>query len=314
MKSYRTPLDQYLHLRPNVAIDLGTATTRVFTHSGLLMEKPSSVPITVRSKFNGNESILLYPLQDGVIRNLPAAVSLLQPMLRKSRRFGIKPIALACVPTTATLWDRQRLHEVLLQAGCSSVEIIQEPIAAAIGAELNLSSEYAQMLIDIGEGVTDLAIIQNGQLVHKLGLQIACAATHSSIQRKIYERHRVWLSVSEARRIALLHSSADSGQTILATGNNRRGEQIEIEIQIEDVVDAMQAPIDVLIDATVQFLRELSNDVACQVIETGITVTGGGALLPGLIEKLKIETSLEVYVAADPLHSVIHGAARAFLT
>lgn len=151
MKSYTTPLDQYLHLRPNVAIDLGTATTRVFTNRGLLMEKPSSVPITVRSKFNGNESMLLHPLQDGVIRNLPAAVSLLQPMLRKSRRFGIKPIAVACVPTTASLWDRQRLHEALLQAGCSSVEIIQEPIAAAIGAQLDLSSEYAQMLIDIGE-------------------------------------------------------------------------------------------------------------------------------------------------------------------
>lgn len=71
-------------------------------------------------------------------------------------------MAVACIPTTATVWDRQRLHEVLLQAGCSSVEIIQEPIAPAIGAELDLSSEYAHMLIDIGEGVTDLAIVANG--------------------------------------------------------------------------------------------------------------------------------------------------------
>ena len=314
MKSYTTPLDRYLHLRPNVAIDLGTATTRVFTHTGLLMERPSSVPIRVRSNFNGNESILLYPLQDGVIRNLPAAVSLLQPLLRKSRRFGIKPIAVACVPTTASLWDRQRLHEVLLQAGCSSVEIIQEPIAAAIGAKLDLSSEYAQMLIDIGEGITDLVIIRNGQLIRTLGLQIACAATHASIQRKIYERHRVWLTISEARRIAQMHSSPDPGTTIPARGTDRSGEQIEIEIEIQDVVNAMQAPIARLAETAGQFLRELSDDVVCQVIETGITVTGGGALLPGLIEKLKIETSLEVSVAVDPLHSVIHGAARGFLT
>ena len=313
MKSYTTPLDPYLHLRPNVAIDLGTATTRVFTHRGLLMEKPSSVPIRVNSKFNEKESIMLHPMQDGVIRNLPAAVSLLKPMLRKSRRFGIKPIAVACVPTSASLWDRQRLHGVLLQAGCSSVEIIQEPIAAAIGAEMDLSSEYAQMVIDIGEGVTDLAIIQNGQLIQTRGLQIACAATHSSIQRKIYEQHSVWLSISEARRIALRHSSPDSGPKILATGSNRHGEQTKIEIETEDVVAAMQAPINVLINATVEFLRELSDDVACQVIETGITVTGGGALLPGLIEKLKSETSLDVRVAADPLHSVIRGAAKAFL-
>jgi len=312
MKSYTTPLDQYLHLRPNVAIDLGTANTRVFTHRGLLMEKPSSVPISVKSKFNGNEFVLLHPLQEGVIRNLPAAVSLIQPMLRKSRRFGIKPIAVACVPTTASLWDRQRLHDALLQAGCSSVEIIQEPIAAAIGAELDLSSEYAQMLIDVGEGITDLVIIQNGQLIRTLGLQIACAAVHRSIQRKIYERHRVWLTFSEARRIGLMHSSPAT--TILASGTDRSGEQIEIEIEIQDVVDAMQAPIVRLTEAAGQFIRELSDDIACQVIETGITVTGGGALLPGLIEKLKIETSLEVHVAIDPLHSVIHGAARAFFT
>jgi rod shape-determining protein MreB len=277
------------------------------------MEKPSSVPIRIRTKFNGNESMLLYPLQNGVIRNLPAAVSLLRPMLHKSRRFGIKPIAVACVPTSASLWDRQRLHEVLLQAGCSSVEIIQEPIAAAIGAELDVSSEYAQMLIDIGEGITDLVIIRNGELIRTLGLQIACAATHSSIQRNIYERHGVWLSVSEARRIAPLHSSPDSGQTIVAIGTNRSGEQIEIEIQMEDVVAAMQAPIVRLTEAAGQFVRELSNEIACQVIETGITLTGGGALLPGLAEKLKIETSLEIHVGVDPIHSVIHGAAKAFL-
>jgi rod shape-determining protein MreB len=314
MKSYTTPLDEYLHLRPNVAIDLGTATTRVITHRGLLMEKPSSVPMIVTSKSRRKESMLLHPLQDGVIRNLPAAVSLLQPMLRKSRRFGIKPIAVACVPTTASLWDRQRLHEVLLQAGCSSVEIIQEPIAAAIGAELDLSSEYAQMLIDVGEGITDLVIIRNGQLIRTLGLQIACAAMHSSIQRKTYERNRIWLSLSEARRIVRMHSSAESGPTIVAKGINRNGDEIEIELEIEDVVTAMQAPIARLTEAAVQFLQELSDDIACEVIETGITLTGGGALLPGLIEKLKRETSLEVYVATDPLHSVIHGAAKAFLT
>lgn len=87
-----------------------------------------------------------------------------------------------------------------------------------------------------------------------------------------------------------------------------------MEIEIRDVVDAMQAPITRLTQAAGQFLRELSDDVACQVIETGITVTGGGALLPGLIEKLQVETSLEVYVAVDPLHSVILGAAKGFLT
>lgn len=309
MKSYTTPLDQYLTLRPNVAIDLGTATTRVLTGRGLLIEKPSSVPVSVTSKVNGEGSMLLHPLRDGVIRNLPAAVSLLQPMLRKSRRFGIKPIAVACVPTTASLWDRQRLHEVLLQAGCSSVEIIQEPIAAAIGAELDLSSEYAQMLIDIGEGVTDLAIFQQGQLVRSRGLHVACGAVHASVQRKIYERRRIWLSVSEVRRIVLLAP----GDTIPARGIDQLGNRTEIQIEMKDVVDAMQAPMRLLIDATVQFVRELPDDIACQVIETGITVTGGGGLLPGLAQKLKTETSLEIHVGADPLHSVIHGAAKAFL-
>jgi rod shape-determining protein MreB and related proteins len=314
LKSYTSPLDQYLRIRPNVAIDLGTATTRVFTHRGFLIEKPSSVPVRIRSSFKGKESMMIYPLKNGVIWNVPATVALLQPMVRKSRRFGVNPIAIACVPTTASLWDRQRFHDALLQAGCSSVEMIQEPIAAAIGAGLNMDSQYAQMLIDIGEGVTDLAIIQQGRLVRTLGLEIACADTHTSIQRRIYEQHGIWLSVSEARRIALLHDSTASKQSVLVRGTGRSGSQIEIEIEIQDVIDAMQDPIGLLIDATVQFLRDLSDDVACQVIETGITVTGGGALLPGLIKKLEIETSLEVHVAVDPLHSVVHGAAKAFLT
>jgi rod shape-determining protein MreB len=313
LKSYTTPLDQYLKIRPNVAIDLGTATTRVLTHRGLLIETPSSVSLSVRSDFNGKESMLLYPLQDGVIRNLPAAVSLLRPMLRKSRRFGINPIAVACIPTTASVWDRQRLHQVILQAGCSSVEIIHEPLAAAIGAELDVGSEYAQMLIDIGEGITDLAVIQQGQLIRTRGLHIACGAAHASVQRKIYERHAIWLSVSEARRIALLHSSPVSGEPIFTTGTDRNGNQVETEIEIKNVIDAMQAPIRLLVNATVQFLQELSDGVACQIIETGITVTGGGALLPGLVEKLKMKTSLDIHVPADPLHNVIHGAARAFL-
>jgi rod shape-determining protein MreB len=252
-------------------------------------------------------------LQDGLIRNLPAAVSLLQPMLRKSRRFGMDPIAIACIPTTASVWDRQRLHEVLLQAGCSSVEIIQEGLAAAIGAGLDVGSEYAQMLIDIGEGVTDLVIIQEGQLVRTRGLNIAYGAVHASIQRKIYERHRLWLSVSEVRRIARTSISMAPGETISTRGSDQHGNRTEIQIEMKDVLDAMQAPISLLIDATVQFLRELPDEVACQVIETGITLTGGGALLPGLAQKLKSKTSLEIHVGADPLHSVIQGAARAFL-
>ncbi len=312
---------------PDLAIDLGTANTRLYANGrGLIADEPTIVKIqpdtgTVEAvgakaarlaKFDSYATSIA-PLHGGVVADVEAASSLLTPMLKRAQRFGIfKPRALACAPTDACEEERAALVEATRKAGASAVVIVPEPLAAAIGAGLDIALPYAQMLVDIGDGVTDIAVIRSGSLITTSAVRTACSDLRHSISQMIAFRYGVLPFPNEAER--LLHkvgASQDYEYERLFTTSGTdllSGRPMKLCVSSYDIQEAIQPSLEQIIEAIHKTVRDLPISTSCEVIENGICLTGGGAQLKGLSIRLSKETSLEVQTAPDPMRAVINGA------
>ncbi|HEX8142325.1 MAG TPA: rod shape-determining protein [Pyrinomonadaceae bacterium] len=314
---------------PDLAIDLGTANTRLYAMGdGLVVDSPTVLFESssdrggdAQSSFKtSNEGAYaargVMPLSGGVVTDAEAAAALLGKFLQRARRFGIvNPRALVCAPSDASQKERAALTGSVLRAGASAVKVIPEPLAAAVGAGLDISLPYAQMLVDIGDGVTDIAVIRSGVLVRTAAVRLGCSDLYPAVRRLVASRFRVMLFSREAERltreIGSVHRSSEPGATSSALGLNRiNGRVTSVCISSEDVSSAIRPVIDVIRETVSCAFRRLPPDIAAEVIEGGILLTGGGACLPGMRELIAEETSVEVKVAADPLHAVINGASQ----
>lgn len=315
---------------PDLAIDLGTANTRLYARGcGIVADEPSMIKIdpqkgcveavgssASKAEQNDNKSIKL-PLRAGVIADIDAATSLLQPLLKRAKRFGlVKPRALACAPTDASEKERADLVEATLRAGAVAVTVAPEPLAAAIGAGLDISSPYAQMLVDIGDGVTDIAVIRSGELYFTSAVRTACSDLHSAVQQMVIKKYNVNLYPREAERLTSatpLHNT-NSKITFTAIGAScKTGKETEINTDSGEILIAIDPVVRVIVQAITNTVRELPLMTSCEVIESGICLTGGGACLTGMSRLIALETSLDVKPAEDPMHAVINGA-RMMLT
>ena len=311
---------------PDVAIDLGTANTRLYTICGGLVVDSPTVLFNSSSGRGGDgfktseEGAFagrgVMPLRGGVVTDAEAAASLLGKFLQRARRFGIvRPRALVCTPSDATQKERAALIGSVLRAGASAVKVIPEPLAAAVGARLDISLPYAQMLIDIGDGVTDIAVIRSGVLIRTAAVRLGCGDLYPAVRRIVASRFRVVLFSSEAERLTREIGSVDGSfaarDTLSALGIDRiNGRVTSVCVSSEDVSGAIRPVINVIKDTVGSTFRRLSPDIAAEVIESGILLTGGGACLPGMRELIAEETLVEVKVAADPLYAVINGASQ----
>jgi rod shape-determining protein MreB and related proteins len=297
---------------PDVALDLGTANTRLYARGrGLVADEPSVLAIDERE---------VLPLRAGVVVDVTAAAALLRPFLRRARRGGlIRSRVLACAPAGATAEQREALREVARRAGATRVMIAPEPLAAAIGAGLDVASPYAQMLVDVGAGVTDVAVLRSGRLLLAAGLPIACGTLRNAVQTAAAERCAVDLGPAEAETLMRRAGAGDPGAaqdrgappTFAAVGRDRAsGRRVGVALRRDALQGAMEGPVAALVGSMRRLLRELPPRVACEVIESGICLTGGGALLPGLRDRIAAGTAHEVRTAADPMHAVINGARR----
>lgn len=314
---------------PDLALDLGTANTRVFAlGKGLVCDRPTIVRLDSGSKsFDSNGHLAsmagvnrtgcvecLMPLMGGVVTDIESAASLLKPVIRGSRRFGVRqPRVLACTPTDATAHEIAALRTAVKQAGASHVKVVPEPLAAAVGAGLDISSPYAQALIDIGDGVTDIAFIRSGFVIDKAAVRLACGLLHASLRRMVASRHDVVLYSRETERITReLGTVSDGyvrGKTSTAFGIDRiSGCETYITISDVDVSEAIRPIIRFIMETVRGAFRRMPERVAAEVIEGGILLTGGGARLQGMRDLISDVTGIEVRVAADPLHAVINGA------
>jgi len=314
---------------PDVAIDLGTANTRLFAiGQGLVAEEPSLVTIqsvngrvaavgreAMQLALERGETLSLAPLHSGVVADVEAASTLLRYLMERVERPGLlRPRALVCAPTDVQEEEREMLIEATRRAGAAAVAVAPEPLAAAIGAGLDIASPYAQMLVDIGDGVTDLAVIRSGELIQTSAVRIACSDLHRAISRRVAVQYGVQLSPMEAERLTcrvghLTDCSEGNEKFYLTQGIDLvTGEPVTLSIQCEEVLGAVEPVFEEILQAIVSVVENLSPITSCEVIESGICLSGGGALLRRLTQRLERLTSMEVHLAHDPLRSVILGA------
>ncbi|MBJ6725042.1 rod shape-determining protein [Geomesophilobacter sediminis] len=263
--------------RHSVALDVGTATTRIVTGTGSLIEIPSRLGACPG-------------LAGGVVIDGATVSRLLTPMLHQSRIFGVvKPTVLACAPTDARPEERQLLTDSILRGGAASVSMIPEPLAAAIGAGVDVASPYAQMVIDLGEGVTDCAVIQSGKIRETCALRRGCAHFRNAIVQEAVSWERCDHSDAELLMRKYGINGPDAGAWGLVAAKS-------IEAALEGIAEKLAA-----------FFRELPHGAACDIIDGGICLTGGGALIPGVREYLARRLRIGVRVPGNPLLSVAEG-------
>lgn len=268
------------HWRQHIALDVGTATTRLAVGMSQLVEQPSILG-TKRA------------LRDGVVVDGKIVAQILQPLLEQTMRWGVfKPCVLTCAPSDARLEERQLLIDSIMTAGAASVAVIPEPLAAAIGAGIDTSSPYARMIIDIGEGVTDCAVVRSSKISAACAIRSGCDRMRHTIVTAAREYGYADISYSHAdmllRTCGLARSADHVGSTLVA-------------VALKPVLAEIAATI-------VAFLRDLPHDLGCEIIESGICLTGGGALIPGVYEYFEQSTGIGVTIATNPRDTVIDGA------
>lgn len=271
---------QFANWRQHVALDVGTATTRIATGQSAIIERPSWI---------GDKRAL----SKGVVVDTETVLQILKPLLDRSRVFGVvKPFVLACAPSDACREERQLLIDSISKAGAASVYVIPEPLAAAIGSGLDVSSSYAQMVVDIGEGVTDCAIIRESKISATCALRVGCEGMRRAIVTAAQRYGGNVLSDSEAdlmmRAIGLKRSVDQAGGVLVAS--------------------ALQPVFEEIGDTVESFIRDLPDEWGCEIIDSGIRLTGGGALIPGVREYFQERTGIRVTIARNPRGSVVEGA------
>ncbi|MBN1341578.1 MAG: rod shape-determining protein [Phycisphaerae bacterium] len=288
---------------PDLALDVGTATTRlaVANREGELV-RPSLLGGT-------------HPLRSGVVVDRGAASSLLKLLVDRARYFHLsRPRVLVCAPSDASPEEREALIESVRGAGVSSVAVIPEPLAAAIGAGMDLSLPYGQLIVDIGEGVTDCAVIQSGELVATAAVRAACSDLHEAVQQVALRECGLVLSRTEAERITLgvgIGTARDPASAVVAEGigaiDGRLG---AASVPIPAIEEAQNLVVDRILETILAFLKDLPASLGAQVIDNPARLTGGGALLRGMVDLISANTGLCVTVPDDPLGAVIRGSRR----
>lgn len=309
--------------RPSIAIDLGTANTRIYSSEiGQILERPSCVrlvnaslrmPASLDYISYLNSKITYTPLRGGVIVDINNAINLLKPLLKETRKGFRTPVSLASAPTDTSPEERELLARAVLGAGASYVVIIPEVWAAAIGAGIDVGSERSQMLIDIGEGVTDLAVIRDGQLTYTSAIRTACSDLQKAVRSKIVSKYKVSVCHAEAERLTNTISSILSGEPIIPKyiklhGNDIfKGTDVTVDINEKDIISALEPVINRILKMIEYNIKKLPYSVLSELTESGICLSGGGAFISGIDKLIESRTNLDVRVASDPTRSVIKG-------
>jgi len=309
--------------RPNIAVDLGNANTRVYScDSGMVAEEPSLVQM-VRQNNKGQDSDVLIaylntrfvsnPLRGGVVVDPNAAVALLRPLFKRARKTLRPPVSLACAPTDASEAERRLLAQAVLDAGASRVAIVPEPLAAAIGAGIDTSLPHSQLLIDIGDGVTDLAVIREGRLVFTSALRTACSDLQKAIRSSAVARHRVCLYPGEVEKLVCEIDITPEIQNCLCKPSTVKGiditkrREVTIEMFGEEVFAAIEPILSKILKMIQTALRRLPEHISNEVLESGICLTGGGSCIKGMDKLIAAKTGRDTRIAPDPMHAVING-------
>lgn len=313
----------------DMAMDLGTANTLIYVkNQGIVLNEPSVVALELPSgkalavgkeakEFLGRtpERIkAIRPMKDGVIADFDVTRIMIKYFLRKVRSGGglVKPRLVVGVPTGITQVEKRAVIESAEQAGAREIFLIEEPMAAAIGADLEIDRPVASMIVDIGGGTTETAIISLSATAYKESIRVAGDELNEAIIRHIRARHNVLVGENTAEQIKWnIGTASDLGQTLTYTASGRdivRGVPKTVELNDAEIREAINEPVQAIEDSCVRALEKVPPEMAADIAQTGITLAGGGALLKGLDQRIRHRTSLPVQIAMDPLTAVALGA------
>ena len=315
----------------NLAIDIGTANTVIYqSNSGIVLNEPSVVCIntdTGEILSVGHEArkmvgrtpghiVSIKPLKDGVVADFETAQKMLRMFLSQVgvRKLISKPIVVVAVPPVVTSVEHRAIKDAAYAAGAKKVYIMEEPMAAAIGANLPIQEPMGSMIVDIGGGTTDVAVISLGGIVTSRSIRVGGDALDSAIINYIKNQYNLMIGERTAEEVKMAIGSA-----IRLNGESDariRGRDLvsglpkDLMVSPKEIREAIEDQIAKIIGAIKATLDETPPDLVADLSRTGIVLAGGGALLKGLPERLIKETGMPVRVAEDPLYSVVNGAGR----
>jgi rod shape-determining protein MreB len=316
----------------DLAIDLGTANTLVYVNGkGIVIDEPSVV--AVQSNPNGTKKVLavgteaklmlgrtpgnivaIRPMKDGVIADFEVTEAMLRHFITKvhKRKKWVRPRTVICVPSGITQVERRAVKESAESAGAREVYLIEEPMAAGIGAGLPITEPTGNMVVDIGGGTTEVAVISLAGIVFSRSVRVGGDKIDESIIQYIRRKYNMLIGERMAEEIKIRIGAAaplEEPEIMLIKGRDTvAGVPRTLEINSEEIREALTEPINAILDAVRIALERTPPELAADIVDKGIMLTGGGALLRNLDSLMRHETGLPITVVEDPLTCVVRGS------
>jgi rod shape-determining protein MreB and related proteins len=318
----------------DIAIDLGTANTIVYVQGrGVIIDEPSAVAVRTH---NGMREVLavgaaakamvgkspeaieiIRPLRDGVVADFIATEEMLRQFIKRAKgMLGFRrPRILICVPAGATPVERKAVYDTAVSAGARRVYLVEEPVAASLGAGLPVDDPTGAMVVDIGGGTTDIAVLSAGDVVQARSLRVAGNAMDDAIVRYVRRTHQLLIREANAERIKIEAGSAMTEVSLRDTEIHIRGRDTRMGrpksavLRPEHVAEALADPVEAMAEFIQRALEELPPKVSAGIVDKGIHLTGGGALLDRLDQELTRRVGVRFHVPENPMHCVINGTA-----
>jgi rod shape-determining protein MreB len=321
-------------LSHDLAIDLGTANTLVYVKNrGIVANEPSVVAVqrdsrglrTVKAVGRAAKEMLgrtpgtieaVRPMKDGVIADFELTEKMLSYFIgvAHNHRSLVRPRAVICIPYGITEVEKRAVRESAESAGCSSVYLIEEPMAASIGADLPIHEASGNMIVDIGGGTTEVAVISLLGIVYSKSVRVGGDKMDESIVNYLKRRFNVLIGERTAEQIKIAIGSAypeEEIRTMQVKGRDLvAGIPKTIEVTSEEIREAMQEPVNAIVEAVRLALEKTPPELAADIVDKGIVLVGGGALIRNLDVLLREETGLPIVVAENPLTAVVLGSGR----
>ncbi len=316
----------------DIGIDLGTANTLVFIKGkGITLREPSVVAVDTRTDSvlavgsrakemigrTPDSIVAVRPLKDGVIADFKITAKMLQHFIRKAVKPGLfsKPRVIICMPTGVTEVERKAVEDAAYQAGAKPpVILIEEPMAAAIGAGMPVDEPAGSMVVDIGGGTSEVAVISLGDIVTACSVRVAGDRFDEAILTHIKKTYNLLIGERTAEEIKIRIGSAfpyDNEKSMVVKGRNLLdGLPKDITVSAEEIREALSDPLSTIIEAIRTTLEKTPPELSADIIDRGITLTGGGAMLRGIDMLVMQQTGMTINIASRPLDCVVEGAGK----